>query len=41
VHFISDGQDIKFRSELMAHLEKLGANDMSQDDLLWTILGTH
>jgi hypothetical protein len=41
VHFISDGQDLKFRSELMSHLEKLGANDMSQDDLLWTILGTH
>lgn len=41
VHFISDGQDIKFRSELMAHLEKLGTNDMTQDDLLWTILGTH
>ena len=41
VHFISDGQDLKFRSELMAHLEKLGAHDMTQDDLLWTILGTH
>jgi hypothetical protein len=41
VHFISDGQDLKFRSELMSHLEKLGANDMSQDDLLWTILGTN
>jgi hypothetical protein len=40
VYFISDGQDLKFRSELMAHLEKLGAQDMTQDDLLWTILGS-
>ncbi|MCA1963044.1 MAG: hypothetical protein LDL31_03750 [Prosthecobacter sp.] len=41
VHFISDGQDLKFRSEMMAHLERLNATDMTQDDLLWKILGYH
>ena len=41
VHFISDGQDLKFRSEIMAHLEKIGAVDMTQDDLLWRVIGLH
>ncbi len=41
VYFISDGQDLKFRSEIMAHLERLNATDMTQDDLLWRILGYH
>ena len=39
VHFISDGQDLKFRAEIMAHLEKIGALDMTQDDLLWRVIG--
>jgi hypothetical protein len=41
VFFVSDGQDEKFRSELMAHLEKVGARDLTQEDLLWEILGTY
>jgi hypothetical protein len=41
VYFVSDGNDGKFRSELMVHLEKVGAIDLTQDDLLWTILGEH
>ena len=41
VYFISDGQDAKFRSELFVHLERLGATDMTQEDLLWNILGNH
>ncbi|MBK8040695.1 MAG: hypothetical protein IPK22_26720 [Verrucomicrobiaceae bacterium] len=41
VYFVSDGNDGKFRSEIMVHLEKVGAVDLTQDDLLWTILGEH
>jgi len=41
VHFVSDGQDLKFRTEIMAHLEKVGAVDMTQDDLLWRVIGMH
>jgi hypothetical protein len=41
VHFISDGQDLKFRTDIMGHLEKLGARDITEDDLLWRILSTH
>jgi hypothetical protein len=38
VFYVSDGQDEKFRSELMANLEKVGAQDLTQADLLWNIL---
>lgn len=41
VYFISDGQDAKFRSELFVHLERLGATDLTQEDLLWRIIGNH
>ncbi|MBE7495848.1 MAG: hypothetical protein HS117_12960 [Verrucomicrobiaceae bacterium] len=39
VFFLGDGQDNKFRTELMFHLEKVGANDLTQDDLLWQLIG--
>ncbi|MEQ1751069.1 MAG: hypothetical protein ABL974_16695 [Prosthecobacter sp.] len=39
VYFISDGQDLKFRTDIMGHLEKIGATDLTQDDLLWRIIG--
>ncbi len=41
IYFISDGQDQKFRSEIMVHLSKMGAIDITQDDLLWDIIGQH
>lgn len=41
VYFVSDGNDGRFRSEIMMHLDKVGAVDLTQDDLLWTILGEH
>lgn len=41
VYFISDGQDAKFRSEFFLHLERLGATDLTQEDLLWRIIGNH
>lgn len=41
VFFISDGQDQKFRQDLMAQLEKVGAKDLTQEDLLWKILGAN
>ncbi len=41
VFFISEGQDQKFRQELMTQLEKVGARDLTQDDLLWKIIGTN
>jgi len=39
VYFISDGQDAKFRADIMVHLEKLGTTDMTQEDLLWRLIG--
>lgn len=41
IYFVGDGHDNKFRSELMIHLEKVAATDLTQDDLLWTIIGEH
>lgn len=41
VFYVSDGQDEKFRSELMPHLEKVGARDLTEPDLLWQIVGTY
>lgn len=41
IYFISDGHDNKFRTELMLHLEKVAATDLTQDDLLWNIIGEH
>jgi len=39
VYFIGDGQDEKFRTEIMLHLEKVAATDLTQDDILWTLMG--
>lgn len=39
VFFISDGQDQRFRQEIMAQLEKVGAQDLTQEDILWNIIG--
>lgn len=39
VYFVGDGHDNKFRTELMLHLEKVGATDLTQDDLLWKVIG--
>lgn len=41
IYFVADGHDNKFRTELMLHLEKVAATDLTQDDLLWTIIGEH
>lgn len=41
VFYISDGMDLKFREDLMAQLEKVGARDLTQEDLLWQVIGTH
>lgn len=41
IYFVSDGHDNKFRTELMLHLEKVAATDLTQDDLLWNIIGEH
>jgi hypothetical protein len=41
VCFISDGQDASFRSELFVHLEKVGATDLTQEDLIWKVIGSH
>jgi hypothetical protein len=41
VFYVSDGQDEKFQAELMAHLEKVGAKDLTQPDLLWQVLATY
>jgi hypothetical protein len=41
VYFVSDGQDTSFRNELMEQLTRVGATDLTQDDLLWKLLGEH
>jgi hypothetical protein len=41
VYYVSDGQDEKFRSQLMEHLEKVGARDLTEPDLLWQVIGTY
>ncbi len=41
VFFVCDGQDEKFRNEMMQHLEKVGARDLTQPDLLWQIISTY
>jgi hypothetical protein len=38
VFFISESQESRFRAELMTHLEKLGARDLTQEDLLWNVI---
>jgi hypothetical protein len=39
VFFVHDGNNPRFASELMGHLESIGAQDVSTEDLLWRILG--
>jgi len=41
VYFISDGQDTKFRDDIFVHLQKAGAIDLTQEDLLWQVIGRH
>jgi hypothetical protein len=41
VFFISDGQDAAFRTTLMEQLERVGARDLTQDDLMWKVIGEH
>jgi hypothetical protein len=41
IYFLGDGQDNRYRTDMMIHLEKVGAVDLTQDDLLWTIMGEH
>lgn len=41
VYFVTDGQDPKYRDEMMMHLEKLGAEDLTQEDYLWDLLVQH
>lgn len=41
IHFISDGQDLKFRNDLLGHLDKFSPTDSTEEDLLWRIIGTH
>lgn len=39
VYYISDGQDARFRAELLVHLERFGVQDLTQEDLLWKVIG--
>lgn len=41
VFFLGDGQDDKFRADMMMHLEKVGTKDLTQEDILWQLVGTH
>jgi len=41
IYFISDGQDVKYRTEVMSQLERLGAQDITQEDLMWNVIGIH
>ncbi len=39
VFLAHDGNDQRFASEMMRHLENIGAQDITTEDLLWHILG--
>jgi hypothetical protein len=41
IYFISDGQDLKYRTEVMSVLEKMGGHDLTEEDLLWKVIGTN
>jgi hypothetical protein len=42
VYFIADGfQDSSFRKDLMEQLERVGARDLTQDDILWNLIAKH
>jgi len=42
VYFISEGlPDSPFRKDLMEQLERVGARDLTQEDLLWKLIGQH
>jgi hypothetical protein len=41
VYFISDGQDAKFRAEMLNHLQRVGVTDLTEEDMLWRVIGTH
>ena len=39
VLYVGDGQDTTFQTNLMSHLERLGAKDLTEEDLLWQTIG--
>jgi hypothetical protein len=41
VYFVGDGHDANFRKQLMEQLERVGARDLTQDDLIWRVIGQH
>ncbi|MBL9115987.1 MAG: hypothetical protein JNJ83_13350 [Verrucomicrobiaceae bacterium] len=42
VYFISEGlPDSAFRKDLMEQLERVGARDLTQDDLIWKLVAQH
>lgn len=41
VYFLSDGQDTRQHAEIFVHLERIGAVDLTQEDLLWKVIGQH
>lgn len=41
VYFISDGQDAKFRTEMLSHLQQVGVTDLTEEDMLWRVIGTY
>jgi hypothetical protein len=41
IRFVADGHDTKFHDDLMLHLQKCGANDLTQEDLLWHTIGSN
>lgn len=41
IHFVSDGQDLKFRNDLLGHLDKFSPSDSTEEDLLWRIIGSN
>ena len=41
IYYVGEGQDEKFSSELMQHLEKSGAQNLTQPDLIWQVMATN
>jgi hypothetical protein len=41
VFFVGDGHESNFRKDLMEQLDRVGARDLTQDDILWKVIGHH
>ena len=41
VFYLHDGNDRKFSNEMLAQLQPIGAQDVTAEDMLWSMIGTN